>query len=102
MIKDMIPDQLLMEWFTKSLLPPITKDATMAWEDFKDQAILHARHLDMISSQSGTLYDIIPHTPSLSTHPHRTNLEPHANGVVGFVSSAFVCQLVGKLGQMHI
>jgi hypothetical protein len=28
-VKEIIPDQLLAEWFTKSLLPMIARDATM-------------------------------------------------------------------------
>jgi hypothetical protein len=31
MIKVIIPDILLVEWFTKSLLPPIARDVCYGW-----------------------------------------------------------------------
>jgi hypothetical protein len=59
LIKAHILDQLLMDWFTKSLLPPISKDISMEGAVTKEHAILFAQHLDLIYSHSGTLYDII-------------------------------------------
>jgi hypothetical protein len=52
-----------------------------------------SQHLDLIYSQLGTLYDIIPHAPRPSIDPMKPNLGPHVNGVVGFVSHASVNQL---------
>jgi hypothetical protein len=102
MIKSQIPNQLLMDWFTKSLLPLIAKDFSMIGAASEEKTILHAHHLDLIFSQFGTLYNIILHALRYSTDPHRTNPIPHANGVVGSVSNAFVGQLVGKLSNTHI
>jgi hypothetical protein len=53
MIKTQILDKLLMEWFTKSLLPPISRDVAMVRVTTKEKAILCAQHLDLIYSQSG-------------------------------------------------
>jgi hypothetical protein len=39
MIKAIIPDILLVEWFTKSLLPSITRDVIMGGTVTKEQAI---------------------------------------------------------------
>ena len=53
----------------------------------EEQAIRHAQHLDLIYSQAGTLYTIIPHAPRSSNENNRLALGPYADGVVGFVSS---------------
>jgi hypothetical protein len=37
MIKTQIPDKLLMEWFTKSLLPPISRDVAMVGVDHRGE-----------------------------------------------------------------
>jgi hypothetical protein len=58
-----------MEWFTKSLLPPIARDVSIVKVATKEKAIMHAQHLDLIYSQLGTLYDIIPHATRLSIDP---------------------------------
>jgi hypothetical protein len=39
LIKAPIPDQLLMDWFTKSLLPPISHDVAMGNVVTEEQAI---------------------------------------------------------------
>jgi hypothetical protein len=82
LIRANIPDQLLVDWFTKSLLPPIAKDVSMSGVVTKDQAILHSQHLDLIYSQFGTLYDIIPHAMRLLNDPHKPNLGPHVDGML--------------------
>jgi hypothetical protein len=74
----------------------------MVGEATEEQAILHAQHLDLIYSQSGTLYDIIPNAPRSSTDPKKPNPGPHVNGVVGFVSHASMNQLVDQMGHMSI
>jgi hypothetical protein len=90
MIKTQILDNLIMEWFTKSLLPLISRDVAMVEVTTKEKSILRAQHMDLISSQSGTLYDIIPNAPQLSIDPCKPHPGPHVNGVVGFVCHAFV------------
>jgi hypothetical protein len=42
MIKVIIPDILLAEWFTKSLLPPIVHDVSMGGMVIEEQAIAQA------------------------------------------------------------
>jgi hypothetical protein len=56
----------------------------------------------MIYSQSDTLYDLIPHAPQPSNDTPRSTIRPHANGVVGPISSTTVGQLTGKLSQLTI
>ena len=67
----MIPDQLLADWFTKSLLPPITHDVAMGRAVTEEKTINHAQYLDLVYSQSSTLYDLIPHAPRATYDPSK-------------------------------
>ena len=62
LIKAPIPDQLLADWFTKYLLPPIAIDISMGGSITEEQAVSRAQYLYLVYSQSGTLYDLIPHS----------------------------------------
>jgi hypothetical protein len=42
--------ELLADWFTKSLLPPIAKYVSMSGAITEEQAIHRAQHLDLIYS----------------------------------------------------
>jgi len=61
LIKATVPDQLLADWFTKSLLPQIAREEAMGGVMTGEQAITRAQYLDLVYSSSGTLYDLIPH-----------------------------------------
>ena len=50
LIKAPIPDQILTNWFTKSLLPPIARDVAMGGAITEEQAIAHAQYLDLVYS----------------------------------------------------
>ena len=60
LIKDPIPNQLLADYFMKSLLPPIAQDVAMGGVVTEEQDISYAQYLDLVYSESGTLYDLIP------------------------------------------
>ena len=47
LIKAPISDQLLADWFTKSLLPPISRDVAMGGAVTEEQAISRAKYLDL-------------------------------------------------------
>ena len=68
----------------------------------KEDIIRRAQHLDLIYSQSGTLYDIIPQAPWPSNDKPRTTPGQHVDGVIGYVSTTSVSQVVGQLGQLAI
>ena len=88
MIKAQIPDQLLADWFTKSLFPIIARDVAMGGAVTEEQAISRAQYLDLVYSQSGTLYDIIPNAPRSTNNPSRPHaLEFHADGTIGSMKS---------------
>jgi hypothetical protein len=59
MIKVIIPNILLAEWFTKSLLPPIACDVAMGSAVTKEETIALDQYLDLVYSQYGTLYDLL-------------------------------------------
>ena len=87
LIKAPIPDQLLAEWFTKSLLPPIAQYVAMGSSVTEEQAISRAQYLDLVYSQSGTLYDLIPQAPCPSTDPAKPPAEVPVHGIVGSIQS---------------
>jgi hypothetical protein len=59
----------LAELFTKSLIGPIAHDVSMGGVVTEEQAIIRAQYLDLVYSQTGTLYDLIPNAPFPSTNP---------------------------------
>lgn len=102
MVKAPIPDALLADWFTKLLLPKISCDVAMSGAVKEEDVIRCAQHLDLIYSQSNTLYDIIPQAPRPSNDKPWTALGPHADVMIGFVSTTSVSQVSGQLGQLAI
>jgi hypothetical protein len=50
LIKAVIPNQLLAEWFSKSLLPPIDRDVTMGGVINEEESIATAQYLDLVYS----------------------------------------------------
>jgi hypothetical protein len=85
LIKLELPDQLLAKWFTKSFVNEIGKDIAMGGIVTEDQAISHAQYLDLVYSQMGTLYDLLPELPhpgtsSTSTAPAASHA---ADSVIG-------------------
>ena len=68
----------------------------------EEDVIRCAQHLDLIYSQSGTLYDIIPNAPRPSKDIPRTTLGTHVDGMIGSVSTTLVSQVAGQLGQLAL
>lgn len=48
MVKTYVPNQLLAEWFIKSLLPSITEDVVEGGVVTEDQLIARAQYLDLL------------------------------------------------------
>ena len=101
-MKAPILDALLADWFTKSLLPKISCDVAMSGVVTEEDVIRHAQHLDLIYSQSGTLYDIILQAPRPLNDKPWTALGQHADGVIGSISTTFISQVARQLGQLAI
>ena len=87
LIKDPIPDQLLANWFTTYLLPPIARDVAMGGVVTEEQAISRAQYLDLVYSQSRTLYDLIPQAPCPSTDPAKPPTKFPVDEIVGSIQS---------------
>jgi len=86
LIKAPILDQILTYWFKKSLLPPIARDVSMGGDVTEGQDIA-AQYLDLVYSQSVTLYDLIPNAPRPTIDPSRPTSKPSADGLVGLVNN---------------
>ena len=53
----------------------------------EEEAILRAQQLDLIYSQSGILYEIIPEAPRPIHNVEKPKPGPHVDGVAGSVKS---------------
>ena len=62
-MKFFIPNQILAEWFIKSLLPKITEDVAKGGVVTEEQVISQAYYLDLVYTQLGTMYDKILDLP---------------------------------------
>jgi hypothetical protein len=76
---------LLAEWFTKSFVNDIGRDIAMGGVVTEEQAISRAQYLDLVYSQTGTLYDLLPDLPRPSTSTTSTTpaASHAADGVIG-------------------
>ena len=68
----------------------------------EEEAILRAQQLDLIYSQSGILYEIIPEAPRPTHDVEKPKPGPHADGVVGSVNSPTVESLAKQLHQLSV
>jgi hypothetical protein len=89
LIKVTIHDQLLVEWFTKFLLTPISCDVSMGGVVTEEESIAQAQYLDLVYSQSGMLYELIPNAPHTSIDPSKPSSMKHADGVIGIVKTQY-------------
>ena len=71
MIKENIHDILLAEWFTKSLLPSIAHDVAMGGAVTEEETIARAQYLDLVYSQSGTLYELLLNAARANADPSK-------------------------------
>ena len=61
----------------------ISKDVSTLGVTNEEEAILRAQQMDLIYSQSGILYEIIPDPPRPTHSVEKPKPRPHADGVVG-------------------
>ena len=62
----------------------------------EERSISRAQYLDLVYSQSGTLYDLIPHSPLPTTDPSRPMTETPADGILGSVQAQTVTKYTKK------
>jgi hypothetical protein len=53
----------------------------------KEESISRAQYLDLVYSQSGTLYELIPNAPRTSPNLSKPSSMAHADGVIGAVKT---------------
>jgi hypothetical protein len=53
----------------------------------EEEAIARAQYLDLVYSQSGTLYELILNTTRASNDPSKPLTASHADGVIGSVKN---------------
>ena len=76
-----------MDWFLKTLLPPIAKDVASEHPQSEEEAILKAQQYDLIYAQSGYLYTVILDAPYVGTSYRDAPGASHAtDGIIGSVS----------------
>jgi hypothetical protein len=63
LIKVPVPPAFLLEWFLKSLVPQLSKDVMTSRVLSKEDTIMRAQQLELIYSQFGLLYEILPDAP---------------------------------------
>jgi hypothetical protein len=73
LIKVKVRPSFLLKWFLKSLVPCMSKDVATTRVFFEEEVIMRDQQLELIYSQSGMLYKILPDAPrQLSTKTNRS------------------------------
>jgi hypothetical protein len=101
LINTCIPPDFLLEWYLKSLQPPISKDVATSRVTFEEEAIFKAQQLDIIYTQSGMLYQILSDA-SRSNYDPRQNHGPHADGIVGTDNVKSIDSMTSHLKELSL
>jgi hypothetical protein len=102
LIKVPVPPAFLLEWFLKSLVPQLSKDVATSRVFSEEDAIMRAQQFELIYSQSGLLYNILPDAPRSILDKTRQRVGPHADGIVGSAQTKPAEQLTKQLQQLSI
>jgi hypothetical protein len=63
----------------------------------EEEAIARAQYLDLVYSQSGTLYELIPNATRATNDPSKPSTALHADGVIGSVKTQYTTQSTGTI-----
>jgi hypothetical protein len=91
----------LLEWFLKSLQPPILKGVSTSGVTSEEEAIFKSQQLDIIYAQSGMLYEILPDAPRSKYDP-RQKPRPHSNGIVGSANVRSTDSVISNLKELYL
>jgi hypothetical protein len=61
----------------------------------EEEAIARAQYLDLVYSQSGTLYELIPNATHATNDPSKPSSTSNVDGVIGFVKTQSTSQSTG-------
>jgi hypothetical protein len=100
LIKVKVPPTFLLEWFLKSFVPCISKDVATSRVFCKEEAIMRAQQLELIYSQSGMLYEILPYAPRSTFDLTKPKSGPHADGIVGSTQNKPTDQLSNQMKKL--
>jgi hypothetical protein len=68
----------------------------------EEKDIIHAQYLDLVYSQSDTLYYLIPHAPLMSNDLARPALEAHVDGMVGSITNAKTTSALVQTSEVNL
>jgi hypothetical protein len=102
LIKVPVPPAFLLEWFLKSLVPQLSKDVATSGVFSEEEAIMRAQQFELIYSQYGLLYQILPDASRSILDKTRQRAGPHADGIVGSAQTKPAEQLTKQLQQLSI
>ena len=77
-----------MDWFLRSLLPPIGKDVASHFPQTKEAALQIALKYDLIYAQSGYVYTILPDLPR-SNGTNAPMASHSTDGIIGALSHPY-------------
>jgi hypothetical protein len=97
-----VPPTFFLEWFLNSLVPCVSKDVATSRVFSEEEAIMRAQQLELIYSQSGMLYEILPDAPRSNFDKTKQKFGPHVDGIVGSTQSNPTDQLTNQLQQLSI
>jgi hypothetical protein len=63
----------------------------------EEEAIARAQYLDLVYSQSGTLYELIPNATHPNNDPSKPSTAAHVDGVIGSVKTQSTTQSTGTI-----
>jgi hypothetical protein len=102
LIKVPVPPAFLLEWFLKSLVPQLSKDAVTSRFFSEKDAIMRSQQFELIYSQSSLLYNIFPDAPCLILDKTRQRVGPHVDGITGSTQTKPAEKLTKQLQQLSI
>ena len=65
----------------------------------EEESIAWSQYLDLIYSQSGTLYELIPNAAQDTTDPSKPSSSLHADGIIGSIKTQTASQSTGASSQ---
>ena len=83
-----------MDWFLRSLLPPIGKDVASHFLQTEEAALQIALKYDLIYAQSGYVYTVLPDLPKPGG-PNASRASHSVNGIIGAVTHTPAQPLLG-------
>jgi len=98
----MVKPYFLLESFLKSLLSYIWKEFATSRVFLEEQVIFRAQHLELIYSQSGMLYKIIPDVSRSTLDLEKLKATLHVDGIVGFSQSKVIDLLTNQMQNLAI